>query len=119
MTKTGMLINSAVFIETFQSTALGSCNSLSTSTLWTFISTYSYDKQVKMITGYLQLAEYVVERLKEMTNWLTKKSNGYDRRTKTPKTSRNVSPILTDIIESSKPHWTYQISTLCPTREGF
>ena len=66
MTKTGMLMNAAVFSEPFQPTASGSCNSLSTLVLWTFISTHSYDKQVKMIAGCLQLVEYVVERLKEL-----------------------------------------------------
>ena len=66
MTKTGMLMNPAVFSEPFQSTASGSRNGLSALALWTFISTHSYDKQVKMIAGCLHLAEYVVERLKEL-----------------------------------------------------
>ena len=64
MSKTGMLMNATVFSEPFQLTASGSRNGLSTLVLWTFISTHSYDKQVKMIAGCLQLAEYVVERLK-------------------------------------------------------
>ena len=66
MSKTGMLMNPSVLSEPFQLTASGSRNGLSTLILWTFISTHSYDKQVKMIAGCLQLAEYMVERLKEL-----------------------------------------------------
>ena len=59
-------MNPAVLSEPFQLTASGSRNGLSTLVLWTFISTHSYVKQVKMIAGCLQLAEYVVERLKDL-----------------------------------------------------
>ena len=75
MTKTGMLMNLVILSEPFQPTASGSCNGLSTLMLWTFISTHSYDEQVKTIASCLHLAEYVVERLKELekeisTEWI-------------------------------------------------
>ena len=66
MTKTGILMNPAVFSEPFKPKASGSCNGLLTLALWMLISTYSYNKYVKMIARCLQLAEYVVERLKEL-----------------------------------------------------
>ena len=64
--KTGIWMNAAVFSKPFQPTGSGSRNGLSTLVLLTFISTYSYDKQVKMIARCLQLVEYVVERLKDL-----------------------------------------------------
>ena len=66
MTKTGILMNPAVFSEPFKPKASGSCNGLLTLALWMLISTHSYDKYVKMIARCLQLARYVVERLKEL-----------------------------------------------------
>ena len=66
MTMRRMLMNPEVFSDQFQPTASRSSNGLSTLSLWIFISTHSSDKQVKMIAGCLMLAEYVVERLKEL-----------------------------------------------------
>ena len=51
-----------------ETTLAGSRNGLSALLLWMYISTHSYDTQVKMAVHCVELAQYAVKKLKELEN---------------------------------------------------
>ena len=59
-----------VFSGLLETTLAGSRNGLSALLLWTYISTHSYDAQVKMAIHCVELAQYTVKKLIELENEL-------------------------------------------------
>ena len=75
MTKTGLQLSPPSYpgvIGSPDSTFAGSRNALSTLIWWTYVSTHSYDKQVKKVLHCLDLVRYAEGKLKQLEKELAK-----------------------------------------------